>query len=757
MNRSEQVAFLMGWRRGRRGAAMDGAKWITVHPNGDGGKGRPALIDGETGRVLGGMGGKFNGRHISEARSAGKGGAPASVAPKAAPAPVAPSVAPAAPAARGGAPAIDLSRPDRIPEGSIIQNRDRSGIGSIQQVRSIAAHPDYLRLSNNSQLGEGAPVVSYGDWDPRQLGRPTRAVDAQGRRYQVQYAVVEADDVLASHDAMGSENAAYYSDDASKKRAVAGNGRIAGLQEAYREGTASEYRRELTEDVESHGIDPAVIQGMKSPVLVRVMQASDITPDIGDRTNTSGGLSMTAVERANNDRERIKGIGEVETYPDGSPTVGAIGEFIRMMPTSERGALMDTDGTPTREAERRFRTALFASAYKSDALTRMQSQALEPDSRNIVAALEGAAPAMANLGQLPHEYDLRPVVAKAAEVALAAKKRKQPLRELIGQRGMFESTRDSYATWAILKLFDDNPRSPRAIADRLNGLARAMRDEANAPTENLFGPVGKRDRNAIIHEMIGQGVPGYGADAWPFHDAPRPQDHVAFALGWALARRRARMAMDDAKWITVHPNGRENKGRPALIDGETGKILGGMGGKFNGRHISEAKGGAKAPAPAAPVEPQATAPAATTPTAQPQAAAQPSAPTTPRPDGKLGEAMAATKASPEPRAPRPSGPAIGPKAAPAKSRSQGGASMPVMPRGEAAPHGGPSPSAAATFMGVMGRKPVGWNGKVYKYRNGEMAIFVNNEKVKLTAEQYQRLSGLTAEQFQRLSAFRAGR
>lgn len=36
----------------------------------------------------------------------------------------------------------------------------------------------------------------------------------------------------------------------------------------------------------------------------------------------------------------------------------------------------------------------------------------------------------------------------------------------------------------------------------------------------------------------------------------------------------------------VHPNGKENKGRPALLDSETGEVLGGMGGKFNGKHIS---------------------------------------------------------------------------------------------------------------------------------------------------------------------------
>ena len=52
-------------------------------------------------------------------------------------------------------------------------------------------------------------------------------------------------------------------------------------------------------------------------------------------------------------------------------------------------------------------------------------------------------------------------------------------------------------------------------------------------------------------------------------------------------RRGAGMAMDD-RWITVHPNGPEAKGRPALIS-ESGIIKGGMGGKFKGQKISEVR------------------------------------------------------------------------------------------------------------------------------------------------------------------------
>ena len=51
----------------KEGYALDAKKgWITVHPNGDDKKGQHILIDPDTGIVLGGAGGKFNGMHISQ-------------------------------------------------------------------------------------------------------------------------------------------------------------------------------------------------------------------------------------------------------------------------------------------------------------------------------------------------------------------------------------------------------------------------------------------------------------------------------------------------------------------------------------------------------------------------------------------------------------------------------------------------------------------------------------------------------------------
>ena len=61
------------------------------------------------------------------------------------------------------------------------------------------------------------------------------------------------------------------------------------------------------------------------------------------------------------------------------------------------------------------------------------------------------------------------------------------------------------------------------------------------------------------------------------------------ALDMDIFGLKKKPAMDADKWITVKPNGKENTGRPVLIDGETGEIKGGMGGKFTGKNIKEAK------------------------------------------------------------------------------------------------------------------------------------------------------------------------
>ena len=52
-------------------------------------------------------------------------------------------------------------------------------------------------------------------------------------------------------------------------------------------------------------------------------------------------------------------------------------------------------------------------------------------------------------------------------------------------------------------------------------------------------------------------------------------------------RKHKGYAQDD-RWITVHPNGEEHKGRPVLLD-DDGRVKNGMGGVWNGTKINESR------------------------------------------------------------------------------------------------------------------------------------------------------------------------
>lgn len=265
---AQGMAFRLGSAYGKgKKCAQDAAKWITVKPNGAESKGRPALIDDETGRVIGGMGGKFTGKHISEAKSEKKLRSErdkqrADRRKQRQPLPE----------------KLDFKNPEKIPADSILQNRDRSSVASQTQIHRISQDPDYDRLSGSREFGSGAPVVAFGSIPENQLGKKEWATMPDGTKYAVQYAVVEADKVLTSNDVHGLTNKEYYSDDPSKIRAIAGNGRVTGLTSAYQKGNAQKYNDDLYDDT-SHGVDQNVIDRMKNPILVRVMQPKDVTKE----------------------------------------------------------------------------------------------------------------------------------------------------------------------------------------------------------------------------------------------------------------------------------------------------------------------------------------------------------------------------------------------------------------------------------------------------------------------------------------------
>lgn len=429
--------------------------------------------------------------------------------------------------------AIDLTNPLRLDADAILQNRNRGGRASILQMKSIAANPDYDRLGPTKDFGSGAPVVAFGTVPANQKGKVTKAIMPDGARFTVQYAVVEAQEILTSNDINGSTRPEYYSDDATKIRAIAGNGRITGITDAYRQGNADSYRQQLQADARRLGLNPAVVGKMSAPILVRIMQPKDVTKDIGDRSNRQQGLAMTAVETANNDKNRID-FGKITLNEDGSLTMASLQNFIAQMPPEEQGAMVDEDGYPTKQAEDRANNAVFAKAYSNDGLTRLKAQALDPDAKSIINGLSIASGAMARLAGLPDGFDIRDIVADAAVKAVNAIRAGRRLDEEAMQTNItFTGGQDeednNEAAREILKMFAEYRRSAKAIGEKLKNVADQLYAEYQNRLNTLFGDEQNVSRSVVIRHALaldGVKMSGYGMMAW--------KNDGAAAMRWLL-------------------------------------------------------------------------------------------------------------------------------------------------------------------------------------------------------------------------------
>lgn len=369
----------------------------------------------------------------------------------------------------------------------ILQNRDRSSNSSVMQMKSMANNLDYGRTGYSRDLANGAPVVSYGSVPEAQLGRKDFAVDSKGSRIPVQYAVLEADDILTSNDINGMSNHEYGNP--QRVNAIAGNGRITAMQYAYAHNTAGNYRQEFEAD-DLHGISPQIIKSMKHPVLVRVMPTENITEDIGDRSNTTSNLQLNPVEVAKNDVNRVD-LSNLKFNADDSPSNESILQFLSSLPQQEVAQLVQSDGTPNSEAIRRFNNALFQKAYKSERLTNLFATAVKVEGKRLINILARLAPKAIEL-EGAGDLDIRPLIVEAVHALMVGIQKGQKLEDLARQTDAFEDP----DVMEFKKLFAIDQRGVekplRILGEAVDFAINAAKEAQN---DNMFGmePPTRRD------------------------------------------------------------------------------------------------------------------------------------------------------------------------------------------------------------------------------------------------------------------------
>lgn len=370
-----------------------------------------------------------------------------------------------------------------------IQNRDRSSKESRLQMEKIAAAPNFNLLRESRSLDQGAPIIAYVPEDMNILWgkRVDVSVDPSSEPMTMRYAVVDADDVLTSNAVDGSSNPSFTDPTVAGARAIAGNGRIAGLQGAYRQVKATKYRADLTQDSKEFGISKRQIKKMKNPILVRVMDDADVVEGIGEASSRTGTLKLNPAEQAAQDARNVR-LEEVEFTRDGEITQKSMDEFVKRTPDKE--GLIDSNGNALYDnIARRMRPAIFAAAFSD---TRIINRFItnNPEDKKIMNVLQSVATEVVRLKKIKGELDFSPdlleAVADVFETRREAKKinGKGHEKELTGSL-MEESATPAQRYFRDI-LLSANPERLQEILARFREVA-----EQESGGESFFGSVNK--------------------------------------------------------------------------------------------------------------------------------------------------------------------------------------------------------------------------------------------------------------------------
>ena len=312
-----------------------------------------------------------------------------------------------------------------------LQPRERERIASQAQILDIGANPDPDTLADSPMADSGAPVVDRG-------------------------AVV-----------------------------LSGNGRAAGIRLAYRKGTAGEYRRMVEDRARAAGVDTSA---MRAPILVRMTSGDVDRAAFALEANAPTSARMSAPEQAKADAQAAGA--DVMQIAAERP-VDARRRFVDSLPASERGAMLDSRGQLSTEAERRFNSAVLWAGYENDQVLRAATETTDPEAKNLLAGLVEAAPAFANV-----EDGVKSALVEAVDLIAnerARGKSSKAVREAVESQ-LDLVTEVSPEARAVGVALMDRARSGKRTGEFLRDLGeRATRQEAQARRADegpdMFGPV----------------------------------------------------------------------------------------------------------------------------------------------------------------------------------------------------------------------------------------------------------------------------
>ena len=493
----------------RRKKAMDAKeRWITVHPNGAENKGRHVKIDGKTGEIKAGMGGKHKGEKINAIKNKSS---------------------------------FKLTgKENHFQNGRLDIPQVRQQINSTQKSNLQNKTQRVKKVENEIITGslknKGNNIKTNTGIKIKPTGKVAFAKTAKGNKIKTQYALVDASNLITSHDpSNGKVNAKFPQElqprDRSRSTSMqwvqkiskdidpeqlggsrradsgapiigddgiveSGNGRTMALLLAYQNGNADDYRDWLEETASYFNINPDEVSKMKQPVLVRVRQSDVDRAVFAVEANQDDKLGMTATEKAKADEARItpdlisklKGDGDLTSLENADFIKG----FLHSLGTNESAQYITSNNRPTQSLIARVQAALFSKAYNDDRLLEMSADTTDPEIKNILNALNSVASEFIKMRQSDKDSG-RDTGDKATKTIIDAinmfkevKEKGLTLERYLKQIDMFNQPKDEVVDTA--KLLNKYNRSGKKLGELFNGIASAIkRDNEKSRTGSMFG------------------------------------------------------------------------------------------------------------------------------------------------------------------------------------------------------------------------------------------------------------------------------
>ncbi len=413
--------------------------------------------------------------------------------------------------------------------------------GSARGVDRGEPAPDLSREGRAGQ--EVAPAI-----EAAPSGRAARVVTERGTRIDTRFSVVEADDLVTSHDNLLRPNPDFPPELQPRDRSrtaselqitrienaldpellgdspkasdgapivgrdavvESGNARTIALRRAYEASKAEEYRAWLAAHAAEFGLDPQAIARMRRPVLVRIGQGDYDRVAFVRQANEASVAAMSPAEQAMLDSARLPDLELLSARDDGTINLGESRDFIRQfietVAPAERAALVTAEGGLSQAGLSRIRNAIFSRAYGDTQIVAMMAESTDANVKNILAGMLRAAPAVARLRELVEAgarqpIDVAPDLVQAVRTFSKLREDGMTVEQFLAQGSLVDDGLTPEVT-QLLRGIGESARAPKRIAELITSLVDTVDALGDPRQAGMFG-----DAAPSQAEVVGRAV-----------------------------------------------------------------------------------------------------------------------------------------------------------------------------------------------------------------------------------------------------------